>query len=73
MHTAVGLGYYLKGAIDPVAYFPREIFSLRLVEGREFPSLYLFSIYTDIYQVGVVEKVVCAVIDIYPDYNLIRI
>ena len=47
MHTAVSLGYYLKGAIDPVAYFPREIFSLRLVEGREFPALYLFSVYAD--------------------------
>jgi len=70
MHTAVGLGYYLKGAVDPVAYFPREIFRLRLVEGREFPSLYLFSVYADIYPVRVMEKVIPTVLDIYPDDNL---
>ena len=70
MNTAVSLGYYLKGAVDPVAYFPREIFSLRPVEGREFPSLYLFSVYADIYPVGVVEKVISTVLDIYPDDNL---
>jgi len=70
MHTAVSLGYYLKGAVDPVAYFPREIFSPRPVEGREFPSFYLFSVYADIYPVRVVEKVVSTAIDIYPDDNL---
>ena len=70
MHTAVSLGHYLKGAVDPVAYFPREIFSLRPVEGREFPPLDLFSVYDDIYPIGVVEKVVSTVLDIYPDDDL---
>ena len=70
MHTAISLGHYLKGAVDPVAYFPREIFSLWPVEGREFPLRYLFSVYADIYPVGVVEKVVSTVLDIYPDDNL---